>query len=48
MEVDKSSKVVFTNIRHSIEYFLEMSIKLHNIVNVTDVKSVEKIRLTQT
>lgn len=46
IDVDKPNKIVFTSIRHSIEYFLEISIKIHNIINVTDVKSVEKIRLT--
>lgn len=31
--------------RHCMEYFLEMSIKLHNIINIHDVKRFEKIRL---
>jgi len=44
--LDKPNKVVTTNIRHSIEYFLEMSIKLHNIINVTDQKKLaDKVRL---
>jgi hypothetical protein len=32
--------------RHGIEYFIEMSIKLHNIINVDDVRPLEKVRLT--
>ena len=32
--------------RHSLEYFLEMAIKLHNVINVNDIKKVDKIRLT--
>ncbi len=32
--------------RHGIEYFVEMSIKLHNIINPADVRTLEKVRLT--
>lgn len=32
--------------RHGIENFVEMSIKLHNIINTDDVKRLEKVRLT--
>jgi len=32
--------------RHSIENFVEMSIKVHNIINTDDVKRLEKVRLT--
>lgn len=32
--------------RYSIEYFLEFAIKLHNILNVNDLKSVGKVRLS--
>jgi hypothetical protein len=32
--------------RHGIEYFVEMSIKLHNIINAADVRPLEKVRLT--
>ena len=43
MDLEKFSK---TELRHGIEYFMEMSIKLHNIINTTDVRRVDKIRLT--
>mmetsp|Transcript_24504 Transcript_24504/g.43959 ORF Transcript_24504/g.43959 Transcript_24504/m.43959 type:complete len:632 (+) Transcript_24504:45-1940(+) len=43
MDPEKFSK---TELRHGIEYFMEMSIKLHNIINTTDVRRVDKIRLT--
>lgn len=33
-------------LRYSIEYFLEFAIKLHNIINVNDLKTVGKVRLT--
>ena len=38
----------FTNkdMRYTIEYFMEMSIKLHNIMNPGDMKTVGKVRLT--
>eukprot|EP00571_Detonula_confervacea_P001980 CAMPEP_0172319808 /NCGR_PEP_ID=MMETSP1058-20130122/38775_1 /TAXON_ID=83371 /ORGANISM="Detonula confervacea, Strain CCMP 353" /LENGTH=593 /DNA_ID=CAMNT_0013034935 /DNA_START=111 /DNA_END=1892 /DNA_ORIENTATION=+ len=45
MDLEKFSK---TSLRHSIEYFLEMTIKLHNIINTTDVIKVVKVRLTNT
>lgn len=32
--------------RYSVEYFLEFAIKLHNIINVTDLKTVGKVRLS--
>jgi hypothetical protein len=32
--------------RHGIEYFVEMSIKLHNIINPADVRTLGKVRLT--
>ncbi|KAL7519010.1 hypothetical protein ACHAWX_003809 [Stephanocyclus meneghinianus] len=32
--------------RYSIEYFLEFAIKLHNIINVNDLKTVGKVRLS--
>jgi len=32
--------------RYSIEYFLEFAIKLHNIINVSDLKTVGKVRLS--
>jgi len=35
-----------TNMRHCVEYFMEMSIKLHNIININDVRRVDKVRLT--
>ena len=37
----------FRNIelQHVIEYFVEMSIELHNIINTTDAKRVEKVQL---
>jgi len=36
-----------TTLRHGIEYFVEMSIKLHNIIHSTDaMRVVEKVRLT--
>lgn len=35
-----------SSFRHGIEYFVEMSIKLHNIINTDDVKTLEKVRLT--
>lgn len=43
MDPEKFSK---TSLRHGIEYFMEMSIKLHNIINSTDLKKVDKVRLT--
>jgi curved DNA-binding protein CbpA len=33
-------------LRYSIEYFLEFAIKLHNIINVNDLKTVGKVRLS--
>jgi hypothetical protein len=33
-------------LRHGIEYFIEMSIKLHNLINPMDMKKVERVRLT--
>ena len=33
------------DLKHVIEYYLEMSIKLHNVINVTNQKKVEKVRL---
>jgi hypothetical protein len=33
------------DLKHVMEYYLEFSIKLHNIINVTDQKKVEKVRL---
>ncbi|KAL3805154.1 hypothetical protein HJC23_003382 [Cyclotella cryptica] len=32
--------------RYSIEYFLEFAIKLHNIINIHDLKTVGKVRLS--
>lgn len=32
--------------RYSIEYFLEFAIKLHNVINVNDLKTVGKVRLS--
>jgi len=32
--------------RYSIEYFLEFAIKLHNVINVTNMKAVGKVRLS--
>jgi hypothetical protein len=32
--------------RHGIEYFVEMTIKLHNIIHADDVRPLEKVRLT--
>lgn len=32
--------------RYIIEYFLEFAIKLHNIINVNDLKTVGKVRLS--
>ncbi len=43
MEGGKFSRREF---RHCLEYFVEMSIKLHNIIFVNDVKRFEKVRLT--
>ena len=42
IDPDKFSR---RELRHSIEYFLEMSIKLHNIINVNDLKKICKVRL---
>ena len=33
-------------LRHGIEYFMEMSIKLHNLINPMDMKKVDRVRLT--
>lgn len=44
MDPEKFSK---TLVRHGIEYFVEMSIKLHNIINSTDTKKVGKVRLVE-
>lgn len=33
------------DLKHIIEYYLEISIKLHNVINVTNQKKVEKVRL---
>lgn len=33
-------------LRHGIEYFIEMSIKLHNLINPMDMKKVDRVRLT--
>jgi hypothetical protein len=35
-----------TTFRHGIEYFVEMSIKLYNIINPSDARPIEKVRLT--
>ena len=35
-----------TTFRHGIEYFVEMSIKLYNIINPTDARTIDKVRLT--
>ncbi|KAL3774682.1 hypothetical protein ACHAWO_002545 [Cyclotella atomus] len=32
--------------RYSVEYFLEFALKLHNIINVNDLKTVGKVRLS--
>eukprot|EP00578_Thalassiosira_sp_NH16_P007954 CAMPEP_0181123974 /NCGR_PEP_ID=MMETSP1071-20121207/26214_1 /TAXON_ID=35127 /ORGANISM="Thalassiosira sp., Strain NH16" /LENGTH=755 /DNA_ID=CAMNT_0023209209 /DNA_START=163 /DNA_END=2430 /DNA_ORIENTATION=- len=42
MDPEKFSKI---SLRHSIEYFMEMSIKLHNAINTGDMKKVDKVRL---
>ena len=42
MDPEQFSK---TSLRHAIEYFMEMSIKLHNIINTNDIKRVDKVRL---
>lgn len=39
-------KFTNTDMRYTIEYFTEMAIKLHNIINPGDVKQVGKVRLT--
>jgi hypothetical protein len=36
-----------TMFRHVIEYFVEMSIKLYNIINPSDARTIEKVRLTK-
>jgi hypothetical protein len=41
----KPEKFCKKDLKHSMEYYLEMSIKLHNIINVTDQKKVDKVRL---
>ena len=35
-----------TTFRHGIEYFVEMSMKLYNIINPSDARTIEKVRLT--
>jgi hypothetical protein len=35
-----------TTFRHGIEYFVEMSIKLYNIINPSNARMIEKVRLT--
>lgn len=44
----KSYEVSFDKVtfRHGIEYFVEMSIKLYNIINPSDARTIEKVRLT--
>ena len=41
----KPEKFCKRDLKHAIEYYLEMSIKLHNTINVTDQKKVDKVRL---
>ena len=35
------------DLKHVMEYFLEMSVKLHNTINVTNQKKVDKVRLQE-
>jgi hypothetical protein len=42
MKPEKFSK---KELKHAIEYYLEMSIKLHNTINVSDQRKVDKVRL---
>ena len=42
ISTDRFSK---TSLKHAMEYYIEMSIKLHNAINVTDQKRVHKVRL---
>ncbi|KAL9178725.1 hypothetical protein ACHAXT_003856 [Thalassiosira profunda] len=35
-----------TKLCHAIEYFVEMTIKLHNVINTSDAKKAGKVRLT--
>ena len=42
ISTEKFSK---TSLKHAMEYYLEMSINLHNAINVTDQKRVHKVRL---
>ena len=44
MKPEKFSK---KDLKHAIEYYLEMSIKLHNTINVPDQKRVDKVRLQE-
>ncbi|KAK1745508.1 hypothetical protein QTG54_003432, partial [Skeletonema marinoi] len=41
----KPEKFCKKDLKHAMEYYLEMSIKLHNTINVTDQKKVDKVRL---
>lgn len=41
----KPEKFCKRDLKHAMEYYLEMSIKLHNTINVTDQKKVDKVRL---
>ncbi len=43
MDPERFSKTI---LRHGIEYFMEMSFKLHNTINIGDVLKVDKIRLS--
>lgn len=43
----KPEKFNKKELKHVIEYYLEMSIKLHNAINVADQKKVEKVRLQE-
>ena len=44
----KTTPEKFRNVvlQHMIEHFLEMTIELNNIINVNDVKTVDKVQLT--
>lgn len=42
ISTDRFSK---TSFKHALEYYIEMSIKLHNAINVTDQKRIHKVRL---